>query len=138
MKLKKIELLKDLSDEEIQNLELFVQERKLSPWEILFREWDEANAIYFLEFWELEAFVERNWEEIVLWHIYSQEILWEMAIFWNFWKRTASVRAIMDSKILVMLDFSIKEISFKYPKLLEKIKEIIDRRMKENKTKINM
>jgi hypothetical protein len=50
----------------------------------------------------------------------------------------ASCIAVKPSRLLVILDFSIKQIAQKHPNLIEKIKEIIKQREEINKTKINM
>jgi len=138
MNLEKIGILSTLNEQERKNLSLLVQEKKLKAWEILFKEWDEANSMYLLLEWELEVFIERSWEKIVLWNIKAEEIIWEMAIFWEKKKRMASALAVRDSKLLVILEFSIKQIAKNHPNLLEKIKDIIKKREEENKTKINM
>ncbi len=138
MNLDNIKLFENLSNTEKKNLSLLVQEKKLKTWELLFKQWDEANSMYFLVEGELEVFIEKSWEKIILWKVRAEEIIWEMAIFWNKKKRMASAITIKDSRLLVILEFSIKQIAEKYPKLLEKIKDIIKQREEENRTKINM
>jgi len=138
MNLDNIKILEWLTKQEKQNLSLLVQEKKLDTWEQLFVEWDEANSMYLLLEWELEVYVERAWEKVVLWSIKAEEIIWEMAIFWDDKKRMASCIAVSPSKLLVILEFSIKQIAEKHPWLMEKIKEIIKQRNEFNKSKINM
>jgi len=60
-----------------------------------------------------------------------------MALFLDKRKRTASIIALEDSKLLTILDFSIKQLVQKNPELLDKIKDIIDKRRKVNKEKID-
>ncbi|MGB2110457.1 MAG: cyclic nucleotide-binding domain-containing protein [Patescibacteria group bacterium] len=50
-----LELLKDLSDSQKDNLSLFCQEKFLEPGEILFHEGDDANAMYILASGEIEV-----------------------------------------------------------------------------------
>lgn len=128
-------ILSDLSDNEKKNLEIFCQEKSVKAWEILFNEWDEANAMYLLQEWEIAVYKTINWKINLLWNILAEDILWEMAIFWERWKRMASAKAVKDSILIVLLDFSIKEITKKHPELLEKIKEIIEFRNIANKSK---
>lgn len=128
-------IFEDLSLDEKNQLEIFCQEKSIKKWDILFKEWDEANAMYILQEWEIEVYKEKLWKNIFLWKIVAEDILWEMAIFWNRWKRMASAKAIKDSVLIVLLEFSIKELIQKHPELLEKIKNIIEVRNIANKSK---
>ena len=138
MDLDNIKILEWLTDQEKQNLSLLVQEKKLNTGDVLFLEWDEANSMYLLLEWELEVYVERSWEKIVLWKVKAEEIIWEMAVFWDNKKRMASCVATCPSKLLVILEFSIKQISKNHSWLIKKIKDLIEIRNEFNKTKINM
>jgi len=137
MNLDNIKLFKDLNLDDKKNLSLFIQKKELKKWELLFKEWEEATSMYFLLEWKLKVFVEKNNEIIDLWLIEPEEILWEMALFLDKRKRTASIIALEDSKLLTILDFSIKQLVQKNPELLDKIKDIIDKRRKVNKEKID-
>ena len=128
-------IFENLNQEEKNQLEIFCQEKSLSEWEILFKEGDEANAMYILEEGEIDVYKSKHWKNTILWKIKAEDILWEMAIFWEQWKRMASAKATKDTILLVILSFSIKEITAKHPDLLEKIKEIIEIRNIQNKNK---
>lgn len=130
-----VKILDNLSDVEKKQLEVFCQEKRLKSWEVLFEEWDVANAMYFLVEWEMEVYKNIYWKKTVLWKILSEDILWEMAIFWTEWKRMASAKAIKDSILIVILSFSIKELTKQHPEIMEKIKEIIEVRNLMNKSK---
>jgi len=56
-----------------------------------------------------------------------------MALFSENQKRMARARAVKKCVLLTILSFSIKELTLKHPDLLEKIKNIINKRMIENK-----
>ncbi len=137
MNLDNIKLFKDLSLDDKKNLSLFIQKKELKKWELLFKEWEDATSMYFLLEWKLKAFVEKNNEIIELWIIEPEEILWEMALFLDKRKRTASIVALEDSKLLTILDFSIKQLVQKNSELLDKIKNIINERKQINKEKID-
>jgi hypothetical protein len=47
----------------------------------------------------------------------------------------ASAKAVKDSILITLLNFSIKELTGKHPEIMEKIKEIIQIRNIENKSK---
>lgn len=128
-----IKLLETLSDEDRYNLSFFCQEKFLKEGDVIFREWDEANAMYILKNWEFNIVKETNWKKMVLWTVWAEEILWEMALFWSTNKRMATAIATQDSILITILSFSIQDLAKKNPKLLDKIKSIIDNRIMSNK-----
>ena len=128
-------IFKDLSENDKKNLEIFCQEKSLKAWELVFDEGDDANAMYILQEWEIAVYKKINWKSNLLWNILAEDILWEMSIFWNKSKRMASAKAIKDSILLVLLDFSIKELTKKHPEIMDKIKNIIEIRNIQNKSK---
>ena len=128
-------ILKDLTDNEKKNLEIFCQEKSIKAWDILFNEWNDANAMYLLQSWEIAIYKTIRWKTNLLWNILAEDILWEMAIFWNRWKRMASAKAVKDSILIVLLEFSIKELTKKHPEIMDKIKNIIEIRNLANQTK---
>ncbi len=130
-------MLSTLSQQDLENLSLFCQKKTVQRGEILFEQWDEANAMYILTVWEFEVYRTHLSEKQFLWEVHAEEVLWEMALFWESWKRMASARALVDSELVVLLDFSIKEMTEKYPELLQKLKEIIEIRNEQNKMKMN-
>lgn len=132
-----VKILAELSDNEKDNLSLFCQEKHLDTGEVLFNEEDEASAMYLLKEWNIEISRELNWEKTVLWEVHAEEILWEMALFWDTNKRMATAEAINDCVLVVILSFSIKELTVNHPELLQKIKTIINDRMISNKNSLN-
>ena len=128
-----VEMFKSLNLEEKEQLALFCQEKHILSWDELFKEWDEANAMYFLIDWKIEVYKEEGKKDVVLWKIKAEEILWEMAIFWWEGKRMASARAKEDTRLITILSFSIKQIAEEHPDLMLKIEEIIKNRKIENK-----
>ena len=126
-------MLEILSDKEREELELFCQERKLTKWDILFKEWEEANALYFLVSWAISIHKNISGEDVHLWDITAENILWEMAIFWTSWTRTATALAEEDSILITIMSFSIKNMAESNPSLLSKIQNVIDDRMIKNK-----
>ncbi len=126
-------MLDYLSDIDKAQLEVFCQEKFMAPWDILFKEWDEANAMYFLKEWEIEISKNIKWTPTKLGIIDAEDILWEMALFGTSSKRMASAKVKKDTVLITILSFSIKELTVKHPVLLEKIKEVIESRNYENK-----
>ncbi len=67
-----IKLLSDLSKKDLENLSLFCQLKKMKKWEILFKEWDEANAMYILKSWNFEIRKRINWSDVILWNVEAE------------------------------------------------------------------
>jgi len=133
-----LDILKTLTQQDRDNLAVFCQERYINKWDILFSEWDEWNAMYFLKVWKIEILKKIDWEDVKLWQVVAEEVLWEMALFQSTNKsRMATAIAIQDSNLIVILDFSMNELKSKHPQVIEKIKEIIQYRNSEN-TKYNI
>lgn len=128
-----LDLLKNLTLEEKNNLELFCQEKYLNAWDTLFHEWDEANAMYILATGEIEVSKLLDSKRVRLWDVSAEEIIWEMALFGKNKRRMATAIAKRDSILITILDFSIKELTHKYPDLLSKIQDIIEERTINNK-----
>jgi CRP-like cAMP-binding protein len=123
-----IGLFSSLSKDELSTLWLFCQERELFKWEILFSEGEDSSSMYILVSWTLEVFT----FERFLWTVKPGEVVWEMSIF--SWKniRSATVRALENSQLIVLLAFSIEDLSRKHPEIMLKIKDIIQKRVFQN------
>lgn len=132
--LENFKVLSYLSQGDIKNLELFCQERFLANWEVLFNEWDEANAMYFLKKWSISIYKTINWQKVVLWKAIAEEVIWEMALFGKLWTRMWTAQALEDCELVTIAYFSIKELTDKNPMLLSKIQSIIEQRTIHNKT----
>jgi len=55
-----------------------------------------------------------------------------MAIFNEPKVRTASVRAVQDTEVVILLSFSIQQLSKTNPEIVEKIKKVIEERKQKN------
>ena len=128
-----LKMLSSLTNQEKENLSILCQEKKIKAWDILFNEQDEASAMYFLKEGIIEISRMEEWKKNILWNVQAEEILWEMALFWDSSKRMASATALTNCSLLIVLSFSIKELTLKHPELLEKIKTIINDRIISNK-----
>lgn len=126
-------LLNSLTQDELDNLSLFCQLKRLKKWENLFKEWEEWSSMYILKEWQFEISKTIKWKNTIIWTVKAEEILWEMALFLDSSKRMATATAQIDSVLITILSFSIKELTNKNPILLEKIKNIINNRIMDNK-----
>lgn len=128
-----INFFSNFNEEELDKFELFCQERFLIKGNYLFKEWDDANSMYILATWKIEVSKNIDGRKIILWDVKAEEIIWEMALYDERWKRTASAMAVVDSKLITILAFSIKQIEQKHPEFIKRIKNIIKERKKKNK-----
>lgn len=127
-----IQLFSDLSSSEVENLSLFCQEKLLSRWEVLFHEWDEGNAMYILKSGSIKVSKDVDGSELILGQVNAEEVLGEMALFWESQSRMATAEALDDCELVTILSFSINELTAKHPVLLEKIQRIIEERIVDN------
>jgi len=132
-----IKLLWDLNEVDRDNLSMFCQEKHVSAWDIIFNEHDNATAMYILKEGNIEITRNIEWWKVLLWEVHAEDILWEMALFWERNKRMATAKALTNCILVTILSFSIKELIEKDPILLDKIKMIINDRNIENKNKLN-
>lgn len=129
-----LDILSTLTQQDRDNLAIFCQERHVNKWEVLFSEWEEWNAMYFLQSWKMNIFKRVDWVNVKLWQVVAEEVLWEMALFQSSNNtRMATAIASEDSNLVVILNFSIEELKQKYPEVIEKIKQIIEYRNMQNK-----
>lgn len=126
--LKNIELFSSLPKESLSTIEMFCQGRRLNAWETLFNKWEESTWMYIVNSGLLEVY---DWERI-LWYIKPGEFVWEMALLSKDKLRTASVKAIEETQVIVLLAFSINELANKHPIILKQIQDIIEKRKKIN------
>ncbi len=129
MDLGKVDIFKTLNEKEVERLMLFTQRRKVKTRETIFNEWEEANSLYIVETWILEVI---KWKK-VLWKVEKWWLIWEMAIFQEKHKRTATVIALVDSELLVISSYAIEKMSKEHKEIYKKIEKIIKKRQKENK-----
>lgn len=129
-----LSILETLTQEDRDKLAIFCQERFLQKWDVLFEEWEEWNAMYFLKTGKIDIFKKIAGEKTKIWTAVAEEILWEMTLFQSKDnKRSATGIASENSLLVVILWFSIDELKHKHPDVIEKIKEIIEYRNTQNK-----
>jgi len=124
-----IDLFSSLSRKDLQTLELFCQERMFNNWEVLFELWEESTSMYIVVSWTLQAYI----GDKILWNITSWEFVWEMSIFDEPKLRSASVRAIENTRVITLLSFSLNQLWKNNPEIISKIKDVINQRKKQNK-----
>lgn len=117
-----------LSEDDRQHLSYFCQQKSMAEGEELFHQGDEPNAFYVVTGGSFGVY-KKQWDQTTeLWPVNVWDILGEMALFWEEEVRNATIIAKADSTLVTILDFSIKELTKKYPDLLKKIQDIIKER----------
>lgn len=123
-----IKFFSELTQDSLKTLELFCQERKIYAGQLLFNKWDESTSMYIIKKWCMQVFD----GEKILWIVRENDMVWEMGIFSNHKIRMASVKAIEDTDVIILLDFSVQQLWIKHPAILSEIRAIISERIKKN------
>lgn len=119
-----VELFSGLSYSDGEMLSGFCQKQGLSKGDFLFRQWDEAQAMYLISSGCLAIY--KDGEFLV--NLEKGDVVWEMAFLNPDSMRNADVKAAIDSEVITLIDFSIQQMFQKNPELHEKIKRIIESR----------
>lgn len=123
-----VEFFSTLTLEDKQHLSYFCQEKKVIAGEELFHQWDEPSAFYVVISGTFSVHKMKDGITSELGPVCEGDILGEMSLYGTDTVRNATVTAKEDSLVLTILDFSIKELTNKYPDLLKKIQDIIKQR----------
>lgn len=107
-----------VDSEELKTLSVLMQERFIKKWNFLFKEWDDAIAIYFIKKWEIDLIK----DSFSIWVIKSDSMFWEKAFLKWFTKRLMSARAKEDTILIVMLYENFKIFLNKHPSYIKKMK----------------
>lgn len=128
---KDIDLFSDLSLEDQSSLSDFCQTQNLQSGDVLFRQWEEPQAMYVVASWKLLVQKELQWWETKDVAMLGEwDLVWEIAFFGEPPTRNATVIAYEASTVIVIIKFGIEQMMDKYPDLYEKVKNIIQERVK--------
>ncbi|NDK10003.1 cyclic nucleotide-binding domain-containing protein [Candidatus Gracilibacteria bacterium] len=129
-----IDLFSSLPQIEQDNLSDFCQLQSISKGDVLFQEGEEPQALYIIVSGGVGIY-KKNDEGVLRQIAYSQkgDLVGEMAFFGKPPNRNASVIALENTDLIVMLHFSMQELLRKYPSIHEEVKQIIESRIEENK-----
>ncbi len=125
-----VELFSSLNSQDLNTLKMFCQERRVRSGEILFHKWDESTSMYIVTSGKLEVCD----GEKILWFIKPGEFVGEMSIFTEPKLRSASVKAVEDTTLVVLLAFSIEQLGKTHPNILTEIRAVIEQRNKKNQS----
>jgi CRP-like cAMP-binding protein len=105
---------------------------KLSPNQVLVREGDHSNSMYWVQAGQLVVTKKRGMEEVILGHIYSGELVGEIS-FLDQESRSASVKAVTECDLIEIPRETIDGIFKNQPKWLGiLVKTLAERLRKAN------
>jgi CRP-like cAMP-binding protein len=117
LKLKNIDMFKDLDDETIQRIEKLTTEHTISKDNIVFYEGDDSKYLYLLVHGIIKLYkTSSNHKEIVLKYFHENELIGEVANFEQI-PYPATAKAYTDVEILKIDFSSLKEIIYSNPEL---------------------
>ena len=127
-----IPLFEHLTSTQMEKLSLFCQERLLKGGEVLFAEGDEASALYILKSGLLKVYrsVMTGEEETIVTISHAGDLIGEMALFGDDTprRRSASIKAIEMSRVIVIMDYAIRSLSREEPAIIDSIRRVITER----------
>lgn len=121
---KNVTLFSGLSEADGQMLSSFCQKQGVQKGEYLFHQWDEAQAMYLIKEGELAVYKDDEF----LTSLKKGDVVGEMAFLNPGSKRNADIRALEDSVVITLIDFSMQQLLQKSPELHEKLNTIIESR----------
>ena len=108
-----------VTKKELETISNLAQNRFVKKWEYLFKESDEAIAMYVVLDWEIDLY--KNWNYI--WTMRKDSMFWEKAYLKWFNKRLMSARAWENTVLIVMLYSSFELFLKQYPEYKERMKK---------------
>ena len=108
-----------VESEELNTISELVQERFVKKWEFLFKQGEDAIAMYIIKDWNMNLIKDGSY----LLTMKTDSIFWEKAFFKWFTKRLMSARAKEDSILIVMLYENFKLFLKKHPDYKSRMKE---------------
>jgi CRP/FNR family transcriptional regulator, cyclic AMP receptor protein len=127
-----IALFQDISPEDQVNLSDFCQMQILPAWEILFSEGNAPTALYIIKEGELQVYKDIKGNRKNIARLGFWDLVGEMAFFWEPPLRSATVSALRDTRLIVLLHYSLTQMLQKYPLLHDTIKALIEHRIQQN------
>lgn len=130
--LKKLPLLAGLPDEVLEQLAAKVTEHRLEKDEVIFRQGDPGDAVYFIRLgWVKIILVDNNGHELTINQVGPGEIIGEMSLLDEL-PRSAGAIALTPAEILRLANNDFKAVIDKYPQLGMQFARNISERLRFN------
>jgi CRP-like cAMP-binding protein len=110
---------------------------KLKPNQVLLREGDRSNMMYWVQTGQLEVSKKRGGTDVVLGHIRSGELVGEIS-FLDQEPRSATVKAITDCELIEIPQDAIENIYKTQPKWLEILVKTLAERLRKANSRIKI
>jgi CRP/FNR family cyclic AMP-dependent transcriptional regulator len=110
---------------------------KLAAGEILLKEGEDSHSMYWVQSGHLEVTKKRGFDEIVLGHIYTGELVGEIS-FLDDEVRSATVKAISESEVIEIPQETIDGIYKGGPKWLETLVKTLAERLRKVNARIKI
>lgn len=110
---------------------------KLEPNQILLKEGEHSNSMYWVQNGQLVVTKKRGMEEVVLGHIYSGELVGELS-FLDQEARSATVKAITEVELIKIPQETIDNIFKTQPKWLEILVKTLSERLRKANARIKI
>lgn len=110
---------------------------KLSPNQVLLKEGEHSNSMYWVQTGQLVVTKKRAQEEVVLGHIYSGELVGEIS-FLDQEPRSATVKAVTECDLIEIPQETIDNIYKKEPKWLEILVKTLAERLRKANARIKV
>jgi CRP-like cAMP-binding protein len=110
---------------------------KLSENEILLKEGDKSQSMYWVQSGQLVVSKKRGNEEIILGHIYSGELVGELS-FLDQEPRSATVKALSETELIQIPQETIDNIFKTQPKWLEILVKTLSERLRKANARIKV
>lgn len=122
---KNSQVFASLTQAQQEELSVFCQQKWFNDGEIIFHEWDDAQAMYLIASGQLDVL--KGGEYITT--LSSWDIVGEIAFIEKAQKRNATVVSKGESELITIIDFSIQKMFKESPDLYNTIKKIIVERI---------
>ncbi|MBI5417519.1 Crp/Fnr family transcriptional regulator [Candidatus Poribacteria bacterium] len=136
--LKKVNLLSELEEHDLEKLLLITSERNYKQDEIIFHENDTGSFLFILKSGSVKISIcDRNGNEDILKIIYPNDFFGEMSLL-DGQHRSATVTAIEDCSTLIIQRENFIELISKYPEMALNILAVLCRRIRKTDEKIGL
>lgn len=125
-----VSFFRNLSDPDIEEIKALASKRLYTAGELVFSQGDEANSFYIIDKGQVSVFYDDNGNNKELCTLSDNDYFGEMAIY-NLDRRSASVKAIIDSILLKIEKKSFLTFVDNHPALADKIKRNLETRNEE-------
>lgn len=128
--LRRVDMLRALEDAQLERLASYAHERPYAPGELVIREGDRGQELFIVLQGELVVFLRHDGQEVQVARLDPGSFFGEMSVMTGE-PRTASVRALTQTQLLVVDKGAFEQILETAPQLAERISEVLAERQSQ-------